>query len=736
MVSPKIINTSITRFGFPRFFLILAILAAFGSGSALFAWSPGTGSPSAVQDFTVDTTNRFDVLSYYNCVYNASESYAAHIGWTGSVGSGIPGTTADIFKDDVRRRINFYRALAGLPADIVFDATDSSMDQSAALMFAANLRISHAPDATWTFYTTTAGTAAGSSNIGYGTGMNIYGPPAVDAYMIDFGTGNEVVGHRRWLLYSRQQTMGTGDIPPTTVVLNGTTYNNVTANAIWILGPFKSQPLLKAVSWPNAGYAPLPLVPARWSLSYSGADFSAATVTMQQSGTNVGVAIISNAVSGVGENTLVWVPTGLPSSLSGDATYTVGVSGVKISGTQTSFSYNVTLFDPNVLGAAMAISGTNAPYTSGGNYTFNAIPSADAYQLRVSTNSTAQWTEGAEDSPVPQIQVSTTGTYALRQSAVVRTGSKAFQLMFPDTSFSDQSFTITRDVVPGATSQLQFYDLMRYASATTTLSAQVSTDNGSTWTALWSRSGVNSGSSADWDSSFRLVSQSLGSYAGQLIKIRFLLHFSGGSGFVYNPSDSSNPPQYFGFFVDDVTVTNAVELVNTTVTTLSGTATSFRLDATTAGGSLVAGTPYSLRIRPSVGLRWYGDSTITPVTAQAPLKFSDWVTTLYPSVTGGVNGDYDHDGLTNGVEYAFGLNPMIRNSLSVLPQPAIASGSISVTFNQPDGVTGVTYGAEWSSDMMTWNAITDSGSGMTHIFLTSTAGKERAFFRLKVVIQP
>jgi len=358
---------------------------------------------------------------------------------------------------------------------------------------------------------------------------------------------------------------------------------------------------------------------------------------------------------------------------------------------------------------------------------------ADAYQLRVSTNSAAQWTEGAEDTPTPQITASTTGTYSLRQSAVKRTGSKAFQMTFPDNSFSDQSFVISRDVVPSASSQLQFYDLLRFATTTTSLSAQISTDNGSTWATIWSRSPAsNITSSANWDTSFNLVSQSLGAYAGQLVKIRFLFHFGGGSGFTMDPTH----PDYAGFFVDDITVTNALELVNTTTTTLSGTATSFTLDATTASGTLVAGTAYSLRVRPSVGLRWYGDSAIVSATAQALMKYSDWVTKLYPSVTGGAAGDPDRDGITNGLEFAFGLNPTVRNSSAALPQPVIAANSISVSFNQPDGVTGVTYGAEWSSDLKGWTAITDSGSGTSHVFNVNTTGNARAFFRFKILIQP
>ena len=66
----------------------------------------------AVQGFVVDPTNRTDVLSFYNCIYTASENYAANIAWTGSVTGCIPGTTSAAFKDDVQRRQLGRRASA------------------------------------------------------------------------------------------------------------------------------------------------------------------------------------------------------------------------------------------------------------------------------------------------------------------------------------------------------------------------------------------------------------------------------------------------------------------------------------------------------------------------------------------------------------------------------------------------------------------------------------------------
>jgi hypothetical protein len=100
---------------------------------------------------------------------------------------------------------------------------------------------------------------------------------------------------------------------------------------------------------------------------------------------------------------------------------------------------------------------------------------------------------------------------AMRQTALKRNGAKAFQLVCPD--FADQSFVIEQDVIPSATSGLQFYDLGRFATTTTTLHAEISTNGGGSWTSIWSRNGV--GLSRDlWDSEFISRSVSLAAYAG------------------------------------------------------------------------------------------------------------------------------------------------------------------------------------------------------------------------------
>jgi hypothetical protein len=324
---------------------------------------------------------------------------------------------------------------------------------------------------------------------------------------------------------------------------------------------------------------------------------------------------------------------------------------------------------------------------------------------------------------------------------VVHTGANAFQLAFPADAtggnfqsydFSNQSFQITRQIIPTSSSVLQFYDLCRFALPSTTLSAQVSADNGTTWTQVWSRDGVvpSGGSSADWDSAFILNNVSLSQYAGQVILVQFVLSGNGQS--VYLGTTSS-----YGFFIDDITVTNSTQLTNITDTTLAGSATSFTLNATTAGAALQAGTGYYLRIRPEVGLKFYGFSNYDLVTAQnvtPTTSYSNWVSTVYPAVTGGPAGDYSGDGIANGLKYAFGLNPTVRNSAGSIPKPVHSGSTLTLSFAAPAGAGGITYGAESSTDLVHWTSITDTGTGGNHVF-TVNAGPH-VFMRQLISLAP
>ncbi len=295
--------------------------------------APRTDAPVGV----IDRTRRGDVLQRWWSEFVAYD--AVPYGWTGgNVQSCLEGANSAAHNDAVLRRVNYYRAMAGLPGSVVENPGFSAKGQKAALVYNRNGGLDHYPPSSWTCWTQDAYDAGSHSNIALG----VAGTDAVDAYMDDSGAGNTAAGHRRWILYPRQTTFGTGSIPPG---------NGWSSNALWVLdtaswGARPAQP--EWVAWPPPGFVPhllLPLSSNRWSFSLNGADFGATTVSVTRGATTLGTTkeAISN---GYGDNTLVWVVSGVDFEVppAADTTYRVTLNNVNPGA--RSFVYDVTVIDP------------------------------------------------------------------------------------------------------------------------------------------------------------------------------------------------------------------------------------------------------------------------------------------------------------------------------------------------------------------------------------------------------
>ena len=284
----------------------------------------------------VDTQNRQQVVNFYLNDYLASEGVSS--GWTGNVGSCMSGTTSSAFKEAMLRRLNYFRAMAGVPALDGFWADYNNKAQAAALMMSAEDRLSHSPGTDWACYTESGSQGAGSSNLYLG----VYGPSAISGYIQDPGSSNYVAGHRRWILYPQSKYLGTGDIPPSP--------GYSPANALWVFdtanmwGP-RPDTREVYVAWPPPGYVPYQVIYARWSFAYDEADFTNATVVMSKNGAPLALTV-NPVVNGYGENTLVWEPVDSFGAPTADVVYQVTVNNVVINGSPQSFSYTVTMINP------------------------------------------------------------------------------------------------------------------------------------------------------------------------------------------------------------------------------------------------------------------------------------------------------------------------------------------------------------------------------------------------------
>jgi Cysteine-rich secretory protein family len=241
------------------------------------------------------------------------------------------GDTSSTFKEAVIRRINYYRAMAGLPnVTWTSDSSKAANAQAAALMMAANGQLSHGPPNSWKCYSDAGKSGAGSSNLAGGND----GPDAMDAYMRDNGGNNAPVGHRRWMLYPPRLEMASGDVP--------------NWNALFVFGKTGSRPSSpNFVPYPNPGFFPRPLNSLRWSFSMSGANFANATVSVNQGSSSITANIVHRG-GGYGDPSLVWeMPsTAFQNPTNTDQRFDVTLESVVVSGAAKSFSYSVTLVNP------------------------------------------------------------------------------------------------------------------------------------------------------------------------------------------------------------------------------------------------------------------------------------------------------------------------------------------------------------------------------------------------------
>jgi uncharacterized protein YkwD len=291
----------------------------------------------ALSPIVVDPSSRSSVANAYNTIYVATGNVPT--GWNGSTSPCNPGTTSVAYRDATLDRLNFFRALAGLPGNVTFSASWDSVGQQTALIMAAQNSLSHSPPTNWACYTAAGATGAGESNLALGAG----GAEALKLYMDDPGGGNQVVGHRRWILYPPQANMGTG-----------TAGSGTRANALHVFGSgvWGSRPATpNGVAWPSIGYFPYQLLPwggssGRWSYSRNGANFANATVSVTVNGVTQTPTVVSRTDNGFGDNTIVWDMAVAPNNPGSDRTYSVTVSGMTGSGIPAQVTYQVVVIDP------------------------------------------------------------------------------------------------------------------------------------------------------------------------------------------------------------------------------------------------------------------------------------------------------------------------------------------------------------------------------------------------------
>jgi hypothetical protein len=548
--------------------------------------------------FAVNTDSREEVRSFYNAIFPTSDNVPQNSTADAPAPACTPGHNSDAFQEAELRRINWYRAMAGMPAAIFLDPVDCWGSQQMAVIQSANNVLDHNPTNTYLCYNTNAAHYAGGDQ-----SLGADGAEAIQNFIWDFGAKNNEVGHRRWILYPSEIVMGVGDIPAT-----GTA--NASANLTYVFDPasFGPRPATRQpyVAWPPEGFTPYQVVYPYWSFGVSNANFTNAVVTMTSNGTPVSVAIQPYQV-GFGENTIVWVPMGLDATTEGtsfpfggtDTVYNVTVSNVSNNGSNVTYNYNVTVFDPSAPGVDYIPAALNGPAQAMANtVTVYSVAAPNNPHVTSYNYATAQLTPGnlfdnatsglvnfSLSPPTPNYDVVTSDLFS---------STPCFNLRHETTNSFPQLLQFNEALVPASNTMLSFESELGYATTNEVARVQASSDGGNTWQDLYAQPGVDN----SFETSFTQHTLSLSNYAGETTMLRFNFDFQGGE------YEADGDP--LGWYVTDILLTNVQQEANQTTnySMLTGVVPGNFEDSATHGWGNFTLTPppyYYITTNPPVG---------------------------------------------------------------------------------------------------------------------------------------
>jgi probable HAF family extracellular repeat protein len=196
-------------------------------------------------------------------------------------------------------------------------------------------------------------------------------------------------------------------------------------------------------------------------------------------------------------------------------------------------------------------------------------------------------------------------------------------------------------------------------------------------------------------------------------------------GVVYAPTTVSSAPQLGGLGVSVATGTGTAGVFTVTISGLTpGTDYSFAAYASNSVGASFSdvGSFTTLATPQSWQQAWFGGPTNSAAAFGA---------------------DPYHTGVQNFAVFAFMgpyQDPSTAN-VTQLPQVQISGGNLFYSFSEPIGVSGVTFGAQWSATLLPndWHAVADTGdlsaAPPAHLFSVPIAANTQLFIRLTVTFQ-
>ena len=254
--------------------------------------------------------------------------------------------------------------------------------------------------------------------------------------------------------------------------------------------------------------------------------------------------------------------------------------------------------------AAPVLNGPAAPAVGRANaYTFPAVPGATGYSWRAAQTLAWGGLEGAETGGTNFNFVVSPGHNPVT-SGSKRTGGFAFQLSHRTGINQFMTFKPTFWARSGA--RLEFWKRLGFATTAETAVAQVSLDEGVSWTTVWSQAGNGATISTGIEKNFSQVSVDLAQFANRRLQLRFGFLFTSGSLFL--DTDPTNRSQ-MGLFLDDLNLFGVDQLGATTVSEVTGPSLEFSPPA-------IAG--YLLSVQPRNFARLLPSGPVLAVGAVAP----------------------------------------------------------------------------------------------------------------------
>ncbi len=269
---------------------------------------------------------------------------------------------------------------------------------------------------------------------------------------------------------------------------------------------------------------------------------------------------------------------------------------------------------------------------------FTGVPAVTSY-LTEWWSAAAAAAENAENTN--RIVAAISPGYNLLSSTVKKQGAYSFHMAHPIPE--DQIVELNQNYFGTASSMLNFQSRLRQATSDQSARVEILLHGGEIWQTLWSQGGTN----GTGETAFNARSVNLAFLDGKIFRIRFRYAIASGT-YYPNTSDSN------GWFVDAITLPNVFAIDN--YQTISTDTTSVTIPANSYPSFVV-------KLSPFVGAHFLPGPT-KMITVAAATGFTAWALARenssglpVGSIAAQPSLDYDSDGASNLLEYAYGLNP-------------------------------------------------------------------------------